>query len=42
MKEAGMKHEYMELAEGDHGTVIHGGRPDIFRFFAEHPKAGVE
>ncbi len=31
--------EYIELPEGDHGTVIGDGMPDIFRFFAAHPKA---
>jgi len=42
MKEMGMKHEYIEFADGDHGTVINDGMPDIFRFFAENPKAGVK
>jgi len=42
MKEIGMKHEYIELSGGDHGIVIADGMPDIFRFFADHSKAGVE
>ena len=35
MKELNMKHEYIEIPDGDHGTVISGGMPDIFRLFAE-------
>ncbi len=42
MKEIGMKHEYMELPGGDHGTVISDGMPNIFKFFADHPKTGVQ
>jgi dipeptidyl aminopeptidase/acylaminoacyl peptidase len=42
MKELGMKSEYKELPGGDHGTVISDGMPDIFKFFAEHPKAAVQ
>jgi len=38
MKENGMKHEYIELAGGDHGTIIGDGMADIFRFFAANPK----
>ncbi len=34
-----MKHEYIEIPDGDHGTVIGAGMPDIFRFFAENIKA---
>jgi predicted esterase len=40
MKELGVEHEYVEFPEGDHGNVIGDGMPDIFRFFAEHTKAG--
>lgn len=39
MKTLGMAHEYIELPNGDHGNVIGDGMPDIFRFFAAHPKA---
>jgi poly(3-hydroxybutyrate) depolymerase len=39
MKELEMPHEYIELPNGDHGNVIGDGMPDIFRFFAQHPKA---
>ena len=42
MKEIGMKYEYIELPGGDHGTVIGDGMPDIFKFFAAHPRAGVQ
>jgi hypothetical protein len=42
MKEIGMKHKYIELPGGDHGTVINDGMPDIFTFFAEHPKTSVK
>jgi dipeptidyl aminopeptidase/acylaminoacyl peptidase len=42
MKELGMKHKYMELAGGDHGTVITDGMADIFAFFKEHPKSGAK
>jgi len=41
MKEIGMNYKYIELPEGDHGTVISDGMPDIFKFFAENPKAGT-
>ena len=41
MKEIGMKYQYIELPGGDHGTVIGDGMPEIFKFFAEHPKVGV-
>lgn len=39
MNELKMKHEYIEIPDGDHGTVIGDGMPDIFRFFAGHIKA---
>ena len=42
MKEMGMNHKYIELPGGDHGTAITDGMPDIFKFFAEHPKPGVK
>jgi predicted peptidase len=42
LKELGMKHEYIELPGGDHGTVISDGMPNIFKFFAENPKAGAK
>jgi predicted peptidase len=42
MKEIGMKHKYIEFPGGDHGTGINDGMPDIFKFFAEHPKAAVQ
>jgi dipeptidyl aminopeptidase/acylaminoacyl peptidase len=38
-KELGMKFEYIEIPDGDHGTVISGGMPNIFKFFGEHLKA---
>lgn len=42
MKALDMAHEYIELPNGDHGNVIGDGMPDIFRFFAAHPKAAAE
>jgi dipeptidyl aminopeptidase/acylaminoacyl peptidase len=42
MKELKMQHEYIEFTDGDHGTVIGDGMPDIFRFFAENTKARKE
>lgn len=39
MKELKMQHEYIEFPDGDHGTVISDGMPDIFRFFAGYTKA---
>jgi hypothetical protein len=30
----------VKLTEGDHGTVINDGMPDIYKFFAEHSKTG--
>jgi len=30
------------LPGGDHGTVISDGMPDIFKFFADHPKASIQ
>jgi len=41
MKELGMKYEYVELPEGDHGTVISDGMPNIFKFFADHSKGNL-
>ena len=38
MKQSDMTHEYVEIANGDHGNVIGIGMPDIFAFFAEHAK----
>lgn len=38
MERLGLEHEYVELAGGDHGSVIGDGMPDIFRFFAEHAR----
>lgn len=39
MKEIGLTYKYVELAGGDHGTVIGDGMPDIFKFFAEYSKS---
>ena len=38
LEELGMTHEYLEIAEGDHGNVISIGMPDIFEFFAAHSR----
>ena len=40
MKSLGMTHQYVEVAGGDHGSVLTTGAPDIFAFFARHTKAG--
>ena len=42
MQELGVQHEYIQFPDGDHGTVIGDGMPEIFRFFAEHSKTGSE
>jgi len=34
-------HEYIEKPGLDHGTIIMGAMPDVFRFFPKHVKAGV-
>ena len=39
MQENGMTHEYQEIPDGDHGSVISSGMPDIFDFFATHTKS---
>jgi predicted peptidase len=39
MKELKIPHEYVEVAGGDHGSVLTTGAPDIFGFFAKHTKA---
>jgi signal recognition particle GTPase len=36
-----VEHEYIEKAGLDHGTIIMGAMPDVFRFFPKHVKAGV-
>ena len=38
LEELGMTHEYLEIADGDHGNVISIGMPDIFEFFAAHSR----
>jgi len=38
MKELKMTYEYVEVAGGDHGSVLTTGAPDIFAFFAKHRK----
>jgi predicted peptidase len=39
MKMLNMPYQYIEVAGGDHGSVISGSMPDIFAFFAKHTKA---
>jgi dipeptidyl aminopeptidase/acylaminoacyl peptidase len=41
MEELKMNYKYIEFPGGDHGTVIGDGMPDIFKFFAEHTKGGI-
>ena len=38
MKSLNMTYQYIEVAGGDHGSVISGSMPDIFAFFAKHSK----
>ena len=38
MDELKMPHEYIEMPGRDHGTIIGDSMPDIFRFFAAHPR----
>jgi hypothetical protein len=38
MKSLNMPYRYIEAAGGDHGSVISGSMPDIFKFFATHSK----
>ena len=40
MKDLKTPHEYIEMPGRDHGTIIGDSMPDIFRFFAAHPKGG--
>jgi predicted esterase len=39
MKTLNMPHQYIEVAGGDHGSVISGSMPDVFAFFAKHSKS---
>lgn len=38
LEELDMTHEYLEIADGDHGNVISIGMPDIFAFFGAHSR----
>ena len=38
MKELKITHQYVEVAGGDHGSVLTTGAADIFAFFAKHSK----
>ena len=38
MKSANIAHEYKEVPGLDHGGIIMGALPDVFRFFGEHSK----
>ena len=38
MNELKTPHEYIEMPGRDHGTIIGDSMPDIFRFFAAHPR----
>jgi len=40
MKELKMTYQYVEVAGGDHGSVLTTGAPDVFAFFAKQTKAG--
>jgi len=39
MKELNITHQYVEVAGGDHGSVLTTGMADIFAFFNKHSKA---
>jgi predicted peptidase len=41
MKEREMTYEYVEIAGGDHGSVITIGMPNIFAFFEQHSKPAL-
>jgi len=38
MKSLNITHQYIEVAGGDHGSVLTTGAPDIFAFFAKYTK----
>ena len=38
LKAAGMNVEFKEVPGLDHGQIIAGAQPDVFKFFGEHPK----
>lgn len=38
LKELKTPHQYIEMPGRDHGTIIGDSMPDIFRFFAAHPR----
>jgi len=38
MKELKITHQYVEVAGGDHGSVLTTGAAGIFAFFAKHSK----
>jgi predicted esterase len=37
-KDLGITHQYIEIAGGDHGSVLTTGVPDIFAFFGKHSR----
>ena len=39
MRTLNVPYQYIEVAAGDHGSVISGSMSDIFAFFAKHTKA---
>jgi acetyl esterase/lipase len=38
LKTLNIAHEYIEMAGLDHGTIIMGSMPEVFRFFPQHVK----
>ena len=38
MKSANIAHEYKEMPGLDHGGIVMGAMPDVFKFFGEHTK----
>jgi hypothetical protein len=39
LKGLNIPHEYKEMPGMDHGSVIGGSMPDVFKFFNQHVKA---
>ena len=38
LKSENIAHEYKEMPGLDHGGIIMGGMPDVFKFFGQHTK----
>jgi predicted esterase len=42
LKSEGIAHEYKEMPGLDHGGIVMGAMPDVFRFFGEHVKPALK